>query len=657
MSQQVLQNRWSLLLVFMFTVSCGTFGGKEDLKQAPQPVKQQLVLAKKQYKDRQYQGSVSTLKKILKFHRGTEAGDDALFLLAKAYSRLSNWEKALATYREMYSANYFSNREGLARVAAARILAFKIGDYKKALTLVNQSMSRVRTDQHKADLLEVRFNALMRSGSQLEAFETLVKLSKTHPIQAERLTFKTKAKAFLDSRLTGPELKDYAEDAGQGELQMDAMYRYGVILMSEGRYEDAKAYFERVVELNPQSYLATQARQRINKIATRSKVNPRTVGVILPLSGRYSHIGYQALWGIQLALGIKGGENPENIRLAVVDSRGEAEAARQGVKRLIEENHSVAILGGLLSKTAYAAAIQAQELGVPFIALSQKDGLTDIGPYIFRNALTVDAQLDSLIETAMTKMDFNRFAILYPNDSFGVKMSNLFWKKIKQKGGVVTGAQPYLPGETDFKEPIQKLVGTFYLEDRKREYSERLKEWYGKNPANKKRRGKPPVGLLPPIVDFDAIFIPDTPKAIGQIAPMLAYNDVNNVFLIGTNIWNSQEFLRRGQAFVSRSLFTDGFYAKDEAFVSSRFYQDYLDTFEKAPSNFSLMGYDSGMVIKTALAQGLQNRSDFAKALTRNEDIPGALNSLSLNSKKEFVRPVVTLTVRKGEIVPFSSIE
>ncbi len=649
----------SLLLLstlFIF-ISCSTFGRKEKLNQAPEPVKIQLAKANQEYKNKQFSQAVKTLNGILKFHRNTETGDDALFLLAKTYSRLENWDKSLSAYQALYDSQYFSSREAPARVAAAKILTYKIGDYKKALELVERSLDTRLDREQKADLLEVRFTCLMRTGSQLEAFETLVKLSEQHPNVSKRESFARRAKAFLDSRLTGPDLKDFANDSRESDLKVDAMYRYGVYLMGEGKYSEARSYFESVIAMRPKSYVSTQAQQLIEQLSARGQVNQRTIGVILPLSGRYSSIGYQALWGLQLALGIKGGQNSENVRLAVIDSRGKAEQARKAVKRLVEEDHAIAIVGGLLAKTAYSASIQSQEIGVPFLALSQKEGLTDIGPFIFRNALTIESQLDQLITTAMDKMEFKRFAILYPNDAYGVKISNVFWKKVQEKGGKVTGAQSYLPGETDFNEHIQKLVGTFYIADRQKEYSKRLKEWYEKQPKGSRRRKKPPVGLLPPIIDFDAIFIPDGPKAIGQIAPMLAYNDVTKVYLIGTNIWNTDEFLRRGQNFVTKSIFTDGFYGKDETFLNSKFYQAYAETFNKAPSTFALLGYDSGLVARSVLSQGVENRLDFAKVIQQNKGIPGALNTLVLNNKKEFVRPVVTLTVKEGEIVPFATKE
>lgn len=646
-----------LLTIFtslIVLVSCSSMKPKDKLNQAPPAVAQELEKANQYYNQKKFNDTIKICNNIIKLYRNTEAGDDALYLLAKTYSRTEDWPRALQVYEEVYNSAYFSPREFDARVATARILTYKQAKYKEALEFIDQSLRMEPDREQESELLEVRFTALMKTGSQLEAFETLVSLSEKHPVVTKRDSFKQKARAFLDSRLSGSELKDFANDSSASDLKTDAMYRYGVHLMGEGRYSEAQSYLRRVVDSGANSHLSTQAKQLMDQMNERGKVNQRTIGVVLPLSGHYASIGYQTLWGLQLALGIKGGHNTENVRLAVIDSRGNPEYARRGVKRLVEENHAIAIVGGLLSKDAYSAAIQAQELGVPFIALSQKEGLTEIGPFIFRNALTIEPQLDVLIDTAMSKLKFKRFAILYPNDEYGVKISNIFWKKVREKGGTVAGAQSYLAGETDFQEPVQKLIGTFYVDDRKEEYSKRLKEWYEKQPKNARERKKPPVGILPPVVDFDALFIPDGPKAIGQIAPTLAYNDVTNVYLIGTNIWNTNEFLRRGQNFVSHSLFTDGFYEKGDEFTKSPFFKTYSETFSKAPTSFSLQGYDSGLVIRSVLAQGASSRLEFSKYIQQNQGIPGALTTLMLNNKKEFVRPIVTLTVKEGEIVPFT---
>ena len=638
----------------LFFLSCSSLRTKDKLDKAPLQISKKLKKAKEQYSKKRYQQAAKILNNILKSHRNTDVGDEAVFLLAKTHSHLRNWKKALEFYKKTYDSKYQSSKEIQARIAAVKILTYKKNLYKKALSLIDRSLEIKTTPSQRAEFLEVRFTALVKTGSQLEAFETLVELSEKHPLASQRKSFKRKARVFLESSLSDPDLKDFADDPSSpsSPLKTDALYRYGVHLMDEGRYSKARRYLKKLIQNQPKGSISIQARQLLDQMDARAQVHPRTIGLILPLSGRYSNIGYQTLWGLQLALGI-GEEKSQSLRLAIMDSRGKVEYARKGVKRLVEEDHTIAIVGGLLSKTAHSISIQAQQMGVPFIALSQKEGITDAGPFIFKNALTIDSQLDTLIQTAMDQLKFKNFAILYPNDPYGVKVSNLFWKKIKEKGGSIKGAQTYPPGETDFKESIQKLTGTFYPEDRKEEYRDRLRNWYRSQPKHQRRK-TPPATLLPPVVDFDAIFIPDGPKALGQIAPMLAYNDVNNIHLMGTNLWNTNEFLRRGKNFISNSLFIDSFHGKDKKFTDSTFYKNYFNRFAQSPSAFSLLGYDSGLVIRSILRKKPKTRLDFGREILKNHGIPGVLNTLVLNKKREFIRPVVSLTVKKGEIIPLA---
>jgi len=385
----------------------------------------------------------------------------------------------------------------------------------------------------------------------------------------------------------------------------------------------------------------------------REDIHPKTIGVLLPLSGRNGSVGYQVLNGIKMSLGIQSGEGAaDNYRLAIVDSEGLADKARDGVKKLANEDRCVAIIGGLFGSTAYAAAIQSQELGVPFLALSRKEGLTDIGPFVFRNALTLESQVRSVVDTATKTLNLKRFAILYPNDKYGVKLSNLFWSVVKESGGEVTAAQTYSPDEVDFKEPVRKLVGTFYVEDRKNEYNKRMNEFKARGGMG--ARDRRPVSILPPIIDFEALFIPDTPKAIGQIAPMLAYNDVKNIYLMGTDIWNSKEFIRRGRHFTGKAIFTDTTFSGDKNFKNSEFFRKYVKIFEKNPSTFSLQGYDSGVILRSAIENGAQSRISVSSEIKKHTGITGAIGNLILNEKKEFERPLIPLTVRGGAIVPFS---
>ena len=50
------------------------------------------------------------------------------------------------------------------------------------------------------------------------------------------------------------------------------------------------------------------------------------------------------------------GVNPSPYKLSVIDSEGSPDQARRGVEKIVKEDHVIAVIGSLLSKTANAVA-------------------------------------------------------------------------------------------------------------------------------------------------------------------------------------------------------------------------------------------------------------------------------------------------------------
>ena len=45
-------------------------------------------------------------------------------------------------------------------------------------------------------------------------------------------------------------------------------------------------------------------------------------------------------------------------------------------------------------------------------------------------------------------------------------------------------------------------------------------------------------------MDFEALLVPDAPKLLGLVIPQLAYYDIVNTTLLGTNLWYSDKLLK-----------------------------------------------------------------------------------------------------------------
>ncbi len=104
----------------------------------------------------------------------------------------------------------------------------------------------------------------------------------------------------------------------------------------------------------------------------------------------------------------------------------------------------------------------------------------------------------------------------------------------------------------------------------------KMNEWIK---DQKQKTGKEPKLRLSPIVDFDAIFIPDSPKAVAAIAANLAYFDVSGLPLLGTTEWNSDQLYKRGGRYVEGAIFPGGLSTETKNPKQKDFIRTYLDAY------------------------------------------------------------------------------
>lgn len=458
--------------------------------------------------------------------------------------------------------------------------------------------------------------------------------------------------------LSESELLIILNHATQPNFRSLTYLKLGEGKLMEHKQEESREYFNRVLNDSPSSEFGLRAQEYLKNMDSLKKVEAKTIGVILPLTGKNARVAQRVLRGVQLGLGLNGKGAASSFRLAVVDSEGSPELARKGVERLLEDDNVIAIIGGLMGKTAPAEAAQATELGVPMISLSLRSGITEMGPRIFRNSLTTEMQVRRLVKTSMEELGHKRFAILFPNDSYGVEAANLFWDEVLARGGQITAAQTYSPKDTDYRDVVQRLVGTFFAEarsDEARLKAKEMNEAKEKKGVKKDLRSNTQENLLAPILDFDAIFIPDGMKALGQLAATLAYTDVKNVKLLGTNLWNAPGIGKRAGNFANNLIFVDSYSSADQRFQNLLFTKEYNQLFKESPSLFEIQGYDSALILRQLISQGATSRESLASALSQMNNLPGLLSPLTALEDREIVRPALALSVEKDQIVPFKA--
>lgn len=638
----------------LFVVSC-TSPSKPPQKTAPQPAQPtqqaRLQQAKIDLKKSNSAKALKAVKQIADENASTALAGEAHLAVADSYYTQKQYAKAYDEYLLVIHSQVQSGKEGEAQYKAA-LCSQALAQPAKTMQHINEALKYEPDIQTKVSLLKLRAPLFVQAGDINSAVEDYGFLLESNVDTATTEQAKNKVADLAESKMNEEQLGRLAGQNRFAFLRPQAYFRIATSAYDRGDFSRAKGYYSELVTAAPETSLADRAREALLQIEARSIVDSKMVGVVLPLSGKNSKVGYKALRGLQLGLGIYG-TNPSGLKLAVMDSEENPEVARRAVEKLVLEDHAIAIVGSLLSKEANAVAAKAQELGVPNIALSQKSGVTKIGEYVFRNSVTSEMQIRYLLDIAMGQKGLKKFAILYPNDAYGNEYTNIFWEEVVARGGEIRAAQSYDPNETDFRHDIQKLVDTYYVNDRANEYRLALKEWQAKQTSASARK-QVPKDLLPPVVDFDALFIPDSAKAVGQIAPMLAYNDIKDVTLLGTSLWNTPSLVQRGGKFVENSIFVDAFTPSESQISNIAFAQEFAQTYGYAPDVFEIQSYDAGVALRKVLATGASTRVLVKERLAQTKSLYGALGELGISSEREFLRPLSALQVTNGAIAPIT---
>lgn len=638
------------LFIFTFMIffaGCSIVTKREPVK-APPSVVQLFESAKQDLKNGKTEQGTQKLQQILKTQKGTDVADDSAIILGHVSFKNQNYDEALNYYMNVVRSNIRSPREAEANYLAGKTLFF-LERLDESSSILKKTLSSDNLSESlKKRALDLLYQVQTKQSNYTGALESLGKLLALTLSAEERSQYRAAAQTILEKEMNLSQVKDLADDSDSSEVRGFAHFFLAQNLADIREFEKAADHYKEVLNLLPNSEQAEVAAIFLQRMEGRKVVDPKTIGVILPLSGRASTVAYKVLRGIQLALGIFG-PHKSDYRLAVVDSEGNPDVARRQVERLVMEDHVVAIVGSLLSKTSEEIAKTSHEFGVPSIALSQKLNLTQVGSSVFRNGLSSNTLISHLVDVAMKQMGFRNFAILYPNDAYGTEYANLFWDHVLARGGQITGAQTYKPDETDFRGHVRRLVGTFYIEDRLGEYKHYVKEWQKENLRFLSRKS-PPDDLLPPVVDFEAIFIPDGTKALAQIAPMLKYNDVSQIPMLGTNLWNTRALPSRVGRLAENTLFVDSLSLPPEKLKATTFYKEFFETFGEEPGPFEVRAYDSALILRRLLESGVQTRGGLITQLSTVKDFPGVGGPISIDDQRELSQPMSLRTVQNGAI-------
>ena len=587
---------------------------------APDAIERQFRSAFDEYKEGNLERAARHFQDFIIQHPRTSVTDDALYFLGDIYFQKREYSVAALQFERLLGYFPSSPHYPEAQWSLANCY-YNMDRYNDALKTARQLLPAVEDRPlWRGQLLIFFGDCYAAMDDPLAALSWYTRARRELP-PAMRDELRGKILFLLGQDLSPDQYREIEIVYRGTFIALYARYQLAQWYFREGKEKEAAALLQDIMQEaeGEDFYPLLQDLWSEIQIGARKEI---VLGCILPLQGKAQFFGRRALRGIQLAIGaFEPQKAPFRIRLIIWDSQGDPVRAREGVRVLAAKRHVIAIIGPLLSHTTEAAAQEAEEQKVPLITLSPLQGVAYTGEHVFQNSLTYASQVKTLVAYAFKELGIHTYAILYPRNSYGLTFKGLFQQEVEQWGGKVVVSASYADDQTDFGKVIKGMVR------------------YEKSPDPKEDPK--------PIINFEAMFIPDDFKRLNLVVPQLAYYDITEVQLLGTNGWNSQELVRNSGKFVDRAIFVDGFF-KDSPLPAVRsFVMDFEDTFASSPTLLEALSFDTtSLILKTISSKG----SFSSEALLSLRGYNSVTGFTGFTAAGEGMRNLFVLTVSKEQI-------
>lgn len=347
--------------------------------------------------------------------------------------------------------------------------AFRLGDYSDALRLSGEALMEFPDSRYNTEILGVRATVMAEIGDHFRAADTLARLYDLSTIGYQKEDYQVRLSTeieYLESAQLDQLRKSHAETA----LAPYLGYVWLQSLLREGNSEGAGAAASYMRSTYPDDVWLQHAEKLLQDpayVAALSadpplysgQVNPRHVGVLCPLTGRYTVLGNAFYDGVQLARDHAEQSGWRRYTLNVRDTEGDPVTAAMAARAFAEEDKPIAIVGGLLSSPTVAAALVCDSRGIPLVSpTATNERIALLGEHIFQTNITSNFEAKLLARLVTGVLLKKRIAVLYPDTPEGLRSYEIFATAVVDAGGLLVAAQSFNPGLTDFRDPL-KLIG------------------------------------------------------------------------------------------------------------------------------------------------------------------------------------------------------
>lgn len=406
---------------------------------------------------------------------------------------------------------------------------------------------------------------------------------------------------------------------------------------------------EAEAEAAPESDERFAAGYLVKRAEANRAVDADTIGVLLPLSGKYEAAGRQVREALDYGFAQGGGTR----RLVYLDTMATPEGAVAALEKAVLQDGVIAVLGPLLSDDTEPVLRAASALEVPIVSLSQSNEAEGM-PWVYQGVPSIGDQVEALVAHQMEQEAMKAFAVFAPDTAYGHRAAEEFRASVQARAGTITAEV--------FYDPEANALMSFASQLGKKDPAERRAELSRLRAEAVRNGGDAGSVVLPPIVDFDAIFLPDNARKIPIACAALAYEEFPvghfaprkgdaTVPLLGLSGWNAPELVGAGGEYVRGSRFTDAFFVDS----SPDFVAAYKGVVGRTPSSVEAVTVDAGRLVAIASREPARDRVSFQEALSRAAATGSPTGATGFDADRRVRTSIHLLTIDKDGVRPVAA--
>ncbi len=187
-----------------------------------------------------------------------------------------------------------------------------------------------------------------------------------------------------------------------------------------------------------------------------------TFGLAAPITGNFAESGVMMSVGAKLAvedINADGGINGKKVELMVMDSKSDTKESPEVVRKFVQEEKVVGVVGDCMSSQSMAAAPVYEDGGlVQLSPCSSATGFPVMGDYQFSVAGIATDESPFYVDSVLVDtFEVEKLGIIYANTDWGTEVAETIRDLAVEAGIEVVAYEPYMEGDKDFSAALSKI--------------------------------------------------------------------------------------------------------------------------------------------------------------------------------------------------------